>query len=183
MIILSDMDGVVANFVDSILTLYNEEYGENVQYNDITHNDMHLFCRRGRAIYKYFHQEGLFRGLEVAEGSQKVINGWLDAGHEVYFVTKPVDHSLYCMKEKQAWVDEHFPRIGHKNVIFTGHKYLVRGDALIEDLPTNLENFRGYGILMAQPWNTKVNPRWASRHDSWEDIDHTVKHLAEINRS
>ena len=181
MIILSDMDGVVANFVDSILTLYNEEYGENVQYNDITHNDMHLFCRRGRAIYKYFHQEGLFRGLEVAEGSQKVINGWLDAGHEVYFVSKPVDHSLYCMKEKQAWVDEHFPRIGHKKVIFTSQKHMVRGSILIEDLAENLERFHGYGVLMSQPWNAQLTPPWAYRHGSWEDIDFTVKCLQKID--
>lgn len=180
MIILCDMDGVVANFVDPVLEMYNNDYNDNLTAKDITQHGMHECVKPecGRSIFKYFHTRGLFSGLPVIEGAKGGIAILRALGHEVVFVTKPVGHSLSCVAEKQSWVDKHFPDIGSDNMVFTGQKHRVIGDVLVDDLPTNLEHFMGCRILLDQPWNQGCNPAEikAIRLLGWESI---VAHITE----
>jgi 5'-nucleotidase len=130
----------------------------------------------GREIYKYFHAKGTFGALPLISGAKKAIDTFLDLGHEVYFVTKPVDHSYYCLFEKQKWVDYYFPDIGHKKIIFTGQKHMIVGDVLIDDMPYNLVNFPKCKVLMDRPWNRNVEIAGTGirRLSDWEAVSHFI---------
>jgi len=54
---------------------------------------------------------------------------------------------------KAEWLIEHFPHIPIKHFIPCYHKYMIRGDILIDDGIHNLKDFCGTRILFDQPWN------------------------------
>ena len=170
MIVLVDMDGIVSDFVGSVLARYNSDHNDTLTHEDIKSNDMHKYTKLGVEFYDYFHQEGLFADCEAFKDAQTILSQLVEDGNQVVFVTKPVNFSLHCMAEKQHWVNKHFPTIGHKNMVFTGHKHLVRGDVLIDDLASNLENFQGTRLLLDQPWNRHTNPPGVIRCKDWWDI-------------
>lgn len=179
--ILVDMDGTVCDFVKVVLNKYNERYNDNLTHEDITAYGMHEVVKEecGRNIYKIYHEKGTFVNCPLLPGAKESIEGFLNAGHQVIFVTKPVDFSLHCLPEKQIWVDKHFPRIGRDNIVFTSSKHLVRGDILIDDHGYNLYTFDGAKVLIDQPWNQDVNDaRYGiDRVYSWKDIVSYVEKL------
>jgi 5'(3')-deoxyribonucleotidase len=167
------MDGVVADFVGGVLRRYNLEYNDHLTHADIKGHGMHNFMKCGTGVYKYFREEGLFAHLDVIKPAQQALLKLHNDGHDIYFVTKPVDHSHHCLREKQMWVTKHFPFIGLKKMVFTGQKHMVRGDVLIDDLPSNLEKFRGFKVLVDQPWN-RVEVPPGIRFYNWGAIYETI---------
>lgn len=182
MVILCDMDGVVANFVDPVIARYNRDYNDNITADDITGWDMHKACKPecGTKLYEYFCEKGLFAELPVIADSQRAFTYLLKQGHEIYFVTKPVARSQWCILEKMQWVDRHFPMVGRENMVFTSMKHLVRGDVLIDDHEKNLYTFPGHKILVDSPWNRHTNDAEHGfiRKGSWVDIVKTLSKLA-----
>lgn len=182
MIILSDLDGVCANFVDPVLAMYNNDYNDNLTAKDITQHGMHECVKPecGRSIFKYFHTRGLFSNLPLIEGAKAGITLLRDFGHEVVFVTKPVGHSLSCVAEKQSWVDKHFPEIGSDNMVFTGQKHRVIGNCLIDDLASNHQYFQGTRILFDQPWNQEIDVDIDIDYRAWS-WEHIVDYIADLS--
>ena len=70
--------------------------------------------------------------------------------------------------EKSEWLDEHMPFIDWQHRILCGHKFILRGDLLIDDRIYNLEKFEGETILFSSPHNEHVIG--FDRVDNWESI-------------
>ncbi len=88
-------------------------------------------------------------------GAIEAVQGLIDAGHDVAFVTSPSPHIPEWTWWRNRWLDKHFTGVP---VVHTDHKYLIGGDALIDDKFSNVAAWtgthpRGLGILWAQPWN------------------------------
>lgn len=138
MIILLDMDGVIADCEDSFRCLVTKDFpGEPLvpteDRKSFYFEDEHPFLPENH-LYNYMHTEGFFRDLAVIPGAQQGVKRLLDTGATVKVCTKPVI-SPYCVKEKMEWVEEHFPELGIGSVITTKDKTLIRGDFLIDDMP------------------------------------------------
>lgn len=170
MVILVDMDEVVAALQKRCCELYNRDNGTNITEEDLTSWEV-----GGRLFNKYFDQDGLYLDLEVLEDSQRVLQRMLDLGHHVFFVTAP--SNPFSMVEKVKWVEKHFPFIGYRNMFFTKHKGMVRGDVLIDDSPVFLEQFLGKGtrIKMRKRYNDHITAEFAVNH--WLEIESILLEL------
>ena len=65
------------------------------------------------------------------------------------------------------WLDEYFPFIDSKKIVFCNDKSLIRADVLIDDGWHNLVNFEGIKILYDYPYNQEVRNL---RVKSWNEI-------------
>jgi 5'-nucleotidase len=147
MIILVDMDGVIADLETPIVDMLIEEHPhiERIPLED--RNTFYLDDQYRGVEPDWFWQamqrEGVFRNLPVIDGAQDGIARLVADGHDVYLCTTPVV-SAHCIREKLAWVNEHFPVL-RKNVITTNDKTLVWGHFLIDD---------------KEPVKGKITPFW-----------------------
>lgn len=147
-ILLIDMDEVVANLNGYAVYLHEAETGEAIDPASLD-----SWEKNGEVLRDYYLRGGIYRKLSVAAHAQGVLKD-LSKNHRIFFVTAaPTPLSAY---EKKAWVDEHFPFIGHMNVITTRDKDLIRGDLLLDDSPAFLPQFPGTRVLMKQPHNRSM---------------------------
>jgi 5'(3')-deoxyribonucleotidase len=74
---------------------------------------------------------------------------------------------------KFHWLKRHFPWIPASHVVFCGDKSILAADYLIDDMPWNLERFRGDGILFTAPHNEQyvVADSRIRRVKDWHEIE------------
>lgn len=70
---------------------------------------------------------GWYQRLPVTPGAVEGVEQMLAAGHEVVVCSKPHDASPDCMREKLAWLGEHFPML--TEYVFTRDKSLANANA------------------------------------------------------
>lgn len=98
---------------------------------------------------------GVYRHLPLIPGAMEAIGALIEAGVEVWFLTKPPGKNPYSTTEKLQWVKEQFPEL-YERVIITPDKGAVgtSRDILVDDHPewANANNFRGYIIKFENNW-------------------------------
>ena len=168
--LLFDMDDVLADFGPDWLAIYNKKYNDNLTREDMVDWDTTTFVKEecGSDMYALLRTPGLFRYVKPMPHAVEVINRLIQKGYEIVIVSDSPAGDPHCVytkdgtkvsnpaDDKRAWLKEHFPMIPEKNVVFTGQKYRVRGDVLIDDKPETFETFEELGlniILMDQPYN------------------------------
>ena len=156
--ILCDMDGVVGNIMVQWLKWYNEDYHDDLKEEDVTEWEIDNFVKpEAKAhIFKYLNIGGFFRSAVPYPDAKVGIRMLLNMGSDVWFVTKSTARAQSLMPEKMEWVDEHYPTIGHKKIIFCQQKSMVNGDMMIDDYVKNFEGFEGARVLFSRPWNQHV---------------------------
>ena len=171
--ILVDMDEVLADLIPSWLSHYNRDYNHNLTAEDLTEWDTSKFTKPecGKKIYDYFKTPGLFRNLSVRPYAKEFIQNLMDNNYRVLIVSdSPAGHA-YCdyandmasvsnpADDKRRWLEEHFPMIDSKDIIFTGKKWFVQGDVIVDDKPTTFLEFQNRNrnaILIDQPYNRYI---------------------------
>ncbi|RPD97960.1 5'(3')-deoxyribonucleotidase [Aureibaculum marinum] len=168
MTIFVDMDDVLADTYGKHIELYNKEHKTQLQLNDISAGEVwqnvpeiHQDSIRSHAL-----QPGFFRDLKPIKDSQIVMESLCDK-HEVYIATAATQFPN-SLKEKSDWLDEYFPFITWQHRIMCGHKFILKGDLLIDDRVYNLEKFRGQTLLFNSPHN--VHDTGYTRVSSWHEI-------------
>lgn len=166
MIILVDMDGVVADFEAGHRIYCNrkelppEALGVNRTCWDILEairEDPDL-CE---VVMQGWHEPGFFANLPPIAGSINAVH-LLARRHQVYFCTAPLKNHATCASEKIDWVRRHLPGF-ESRVIISGDKTLVHGDILIDDKPDihGVKTPTWEHYLFAQPYNQlSVRTRW-----------------------
>lgn len=142
MIILGDIDGVMADFElgfwNRWLPLYSDHPDcptpESIGPRNTFYVDDQLPKGWRNKGEKLIEIEGFFRDLPIMEGAVESVNLITSLGHDFYFCTKPI-HKSSCLSEKHAWVLEHFGKDYMRRLIITKDKTLVRADILIDDHP------------------------------------------------
>jgi len=94
---------------------------------------------------------------------------YLNDKHNVLIVSSATEFPD-SMNEKLAWLNEFFPFISWKQMIFCGSKESIRGDVMIDDHAKNLSFFDGRRILFTQPHNVYVQDDSFERVSTWKDI-------------
>lgn len=158
--ILVDMDSIVVDLLPAWVNAYNDKYNDNFTVEQITTWDWHELVRPecGFDLYKIVEQPGFLRNLPSIPGALSGVAGLVEQGHEVLLCTAAM--SAENTKDKVEWVEEHFGFLGwrSKNMIIANKKSWVEADALIDDSPRNLAEWRrdrpnSIAVAIRYPYN------------------------------
>jgi len=156
--ILLDMDGVVADFLGLLLKQYNHLTGENVKRQDIRHVRVGKSVKDPMTIRKLIESTGFIRNLDPLPGAIDGVNSLVKGGHDVVFVSNGTNCET-SGHEKRDWLKYHFNKTWDiVPLVLTYHKYLVRGDCLVDDNPKHLRNLdkSTTPLLWNHPYNANV---------------------------
>jgi 5'-nucleotidase len=162
MIILVDMDGVVADFEEGHQRMCRahgippEHELKDRTVWDILGNITDPTWQE--TIKELWHAPGFFAGLRAVPEAIETLHEWTRAGHNVQLCTAPLLNSETCAQEKLAWVRQHVGIEFVRRTIITADKTLVHGDFLLDDRP----DIKGAitptwrHLLYAAPYNRNI---------------------------
>jgi 5'(3')-deoxyribonucleotidase len=154
---LCDVDGVLADFVASVLKFVNYEIPRvwsPFQHKHVTNWDIFAALKQEHLQDKFdahASTPGFCQNLTVLPGARLFFDRLRMRG-EVVVVTAPYESAKLWTHERLAWLKTHF-EVPKKDVVFCKRKELVRGDVLIDDALHNAQDFPGPVLLIDRPWN------------------------------
>lgn len=179
--VLLDVDGVLADFLQPAFTTLNTLAGTNHHPSQQVEWDVFsLFdeAAHGPSFFRACNQRGWCRSIPVYDGAKE---GYAQLANvaDVYVVTSPMNHNETWTHEREAWLLEHFG-IPHKRIVHTSAKFLVKGDVLIDDKPSNVSDWlehhpTGLGLLWDQTYNRQATA--GVRVTSWAEALDRLKRL------
>jgi 5'(3')-deoxyribonucleotidase len=87
--------------------------------------------------------------------------------YEVYIVSAAMEFPL-SLPEKYEWLQEHFPFISWRNIIFCGDKSVIDTDFMIDDHCKNLDFCKGKAIMFHAFYNVHHNHH--TRVKNWKEV-------------
>jgi 5'(3')-deoxyribonucleotidase len=164
--ILVDMDGVLADVYSRFFEQYAKETGLKKTMKEITGlKEEEAFPE----ILRWVNTPGFFRNMPVMPGSQRVLK-LLNETYEIMVISMATEFPV-SLTDKLLWLNDNFPFISWKQVIFCGDKSIVPGDLMIDDHLKNLDYFKGDTIMFLQPHNTKKKDHHHKSVHSWDEIE------------
>jgi len=174
MLLLVDMDGVLADFTQGVLDLMVVHHPEIAPLPYEAHTKFEVqdnYPEDLRASIRHLcEQPGFFKALKPMVGAIEGMRWLVAAGHDVRICTAPLKQWQHCVAEKYAWVAEHLGEEFVRKMILTRDKSLVSGAILIDDRPNPAEHGAQeppwLHFLYDQPYNRHVN----ARRVTWESM-------------
>lgn len=176
-IICVDVDDVCAELVSHWLSLYNEEYDDNLSPEDILDWQVSSFVKPecGKDIFKYIRNENIYDGISPVRGALKYTKLLDKKGYRLIYVTFRGGFSL--SGRKYEWLNRNGFKVDEKDYIETNDKSLIHADYMIDDNWENVTAFRGHGVLYTRPWNKKYNSVY--RVNTWKEF---YNHIIEMEK-
>lgn len=171
MIIAFDIDGVLADLHKAWLGMYNQDYGDDLTYDDLVIWNMDKLVKPecGVKIFNYLNNPSLYDHVLPIPGGIEVVSELRSVGHRVIFVTAT---PMASAGRKFKWlVDWHFltDEFESLNDYFECRdKSLIRANVLIDDNAETIKAYPGVGFLYNAPWNQ--NMKWPKRIYELSDI-------------
>ena len=155
-ILLLDMDGIVSQFVPAFLHVYARYGGVIPSHLALRWNFFEALPDQS-AVKRTWDDPAIFLHQEPYHGAVDAVKHLHDAYQLMIVSTAPPPLDVH-IPAKVRWVQRYLPWLSHKQLIFTDHKELIRGDVLIDDHIENVlgwlgTNDGGLGILINRPWN------------------------------
>ena len=168
-----DMDEVLAKYTKKVIETLKMETGYLVDPDLIVgqYLSKSLPEEYVKIVTSYPHRSGFFRDLEIMEDSQDVLLKLMDH-YEIYIVSATMQHAN-APKDKLLWLQDHFPFIDFRNIVFCDNKSIIRADYLIDDHPRHLETFHGKPILFSAFHN--IHEHRFERANNWKEIENLLK--------
>jgi 5'-nucleotidase len=163
--LLVDMDGVLADVYSHLIDLEYKESGIKITQQNLAGK---LEEAAFPSFNKLIRRKGFFRTPPVMKDSIEGLN-YLNNKYKVLIVSSATEFPN-SLNEKQAWLNEHFPFISWKQMIFCGSKESICGDIMIDDHPKNLSTFKGKRIIFSQLHNVYVSDFSYERVSDWKKI-------------
>lgn len=158
LILLLDVDGVIANFNQLYLDIVEHRLGKKFTVKDITEWDvgkaLKLSDRELDEVHDELYAEGKAFHIVPYHGAIAAVNQLWQL-YDLWFVTAPLKHSKTWDYDRRQWFLRYFGEAAAAKVIYAGRKERLSGDALVDD---KLENI--------QEWQ-KANPEGISIY--WSD--------------
>ena len=158
MIVLLDMDGVVADFTGKLIEMYNHLTNEGVKMSDIRSVKTTKWVGDPYTMRKIIDSTGFIRNLSPLPGAIDGVREIHKAGHKIFFVSNGTNCTT-SGHEKRDWLNYYFGDLWKKApLVLTYYKHLVRGDCLVDDNVKNLQNLHPttHPLLWHQPYNADV---------------------------
>jgi len=179
--LLVDVDEVLADFCTPVFDLAEKLFGQKLTVTDFDTWD--LFDRFSKAeckaLFDAIEQPGYCAALTPTPGSQEAIQE-LRNYVDVYVVTSPFPSPTW-VSERYLWLHEHF-NFKPSQVIATSSKFVVVGDAFLDDRPENVVDWleahpQKTGMLWHTPNTKNLTEHDSLRVYSWEQVIQKVKAL------
>lgn len=157
--ILLDMDGVICDFLGPLIEQYNHLTGEGVKMESIVTYQTAKYVRKRGVLFGIKDSPGFIRNLQPYPDALESIELLHDAGHDIVFVSNATN-APSSGHEKREWLKYYLGHLWSKpQLVLTYHKYLVKGDVLLEDSPSNLEKLDDdvKAVLFHQHYNAQEN--------------------------
>ncbi len=171
-----DMDGVLSDTETHFIQYYETETGEKVDRSTLLGVPESQGFPDKTAVWRYVHTPGFFRTLPLIPGGVEAVRT-LMRDFDVFIVSAAMEYPLSLFEKKQ-WLEEHFPFISWKNIVFCGDKSIIKTDYLIDDHLKNLDFFSGVPLLFSASHNVHVNHH--HRLNNWDEI---LKYFEIIRRN
>ena len=198
MIILCDIDGVVAALDAEWCRLYNEKYDDTLTVAQWGCWDLGTVVKPEcgeDGMYALLSTPGMYQGIKPIPGARRGVEALKEMGHRVVFVTSCY-HSTFDQKRewlvKHGFIERaHFNPLGQPgDLVAASDKTLCHGDLLIDDRAATVKAWvdaqRSKAILFEQPWNKEESADWPSMTWLWvypaPDWAHIVNHLKGFDR-
>ena len=166
--LIIDMDDVLADATGQFINFYEREFGIRISLESLNHKDeKKRFPNHHEVVLQYPFKKTFFRTMAVKENSQEVVKK-LNKAYELYVVSSAMEFPN-SLTEKLEWLSEHFNFLNWKQFVFCGNKSVVHGDYMIDDLPHNLEPFKGQQLLFTAPHNLQFND--FTRVNNWSEVE------------
>ena len=161
-----DMDGVIADVETHFINWYERDYGVKIPKELLIGVVEDEAFPDKTAVRKFLLTPGFFRTVPVIKGAVDAVKK-LTETYEIYIVSAAMEfpHSL---PEKYAWLQEHFPFISWRHIIFCGDKSIINTDYLIDDHCKNLDVCKGKAIMFSAGHN--ANHTHHKRVDNWKEV-------------
>jgi len=164
--ILVDMDGVLADVYTRFFELYEKETGLKKTLEELTG------LKEGDAfpeLFRWVETPGFFRTIPVMPESQRVLK-LLNETYEIIVISMATEFPV-SLTDKQLWLNDNFPFISWKQIVFCGNKSLIPADLMIDDHFKNLDHFDGETLMFIQPHNKNNTSHCYKTVSSWADIE------------
>jgi 5'-nucleotidase len=161
-----DMDGVIADTETHFINWYEREYGVRVGTHEIQGLKEDEMFPEKTAARKFAFTPGFFRTLPVMQGAVEAVKTLME-NYEVYIVSAAMEFPQ-SLSEKLVWLNEHFPFISWRNIIFCGDKSIINTDYMIDDHIKNLDHFKGTTIMFHAFHNVNYNHH--QRVNNWDEV-------------
>lgn len=184
-VVLLDADGVLLNFIQATLDMLHD-----IDPHSFTHDDIHtwevfsslpaMVQVHMDAVYDRLKEEG-GRSIKPYPGAAEAVKELQDIS-EVIVVTSPFHGSATWTHVRESALEKHFG-IHHEDVIHAKRKAFVRGDVLIDDKPSNLQEWReahpeGKPIYWKNPQFREELPHYVLCTQSWPEVIEVVKKIS-----
>lgn len=160
-----DMDGVIADTVANFISWYEKDYGVKIPI-EAFNGKLEKEGLPNNAVHKYVYTPGFFRSVPVMEGAKQAVMELMKT-FDIYIVSAAVEFPL-SLYEKYEWLQENFPFISWRNIIFCGDKSIISTDYMIDDHVRNLDTFKGKTLMFTAGHNAGMNHH--TRVNNWKEI-------------
>ncbi len=161
-----DMDGVLADTETHFIRYYEAESGEKVDKAILLGVPESQAFPDKTAVPRYVRTPGFFRTLPLIRGSVEAIKILMEH-FDIYIVSAAMEFPLSLFEKKQ-WLEEYFPFVSWKNIVFCGDKSIIKTDYLIDDHLKNLDPFTGIPLLFTAAHNVHADNH--HRLNNWDEI-------------
>lgn len=181
MTIVCDVDNVICNLQDAVISLFNERHGTNYTLDDFNdYNIENVLPLKEAVLMKDMYSEsGIYDYVKPLVGSQDGLKKLINDGHQVYLVT---DTPPKIYGEKVEWIQHFFPYIEHGHIVAMKHKHLFKCDLMIEDNTNNLLSGVSYHrVCIDYPWNRHVKDHVYDIHrcHNWDEALYVIDKIKE----
>ena len=159
------MDGVIADTVSQFINWFERDHGIKIG-KDAFYGRPEIEVLPFGVMEKMVVSPGFFRTVPVMENAQAALLE-LSQNFELFIVSAAMEfpQSLF---EKHEWLQEHFPFISWKNIIFCGDKSIIGTDYMIDDHVRNLDCCQGKTLMFHAGHNIHVDHH--RRVNNWPEI-------------
>jgi 5'-nucleotidase len=160
LLILVDMDGVLADFSGGWMRDWNLKYPDRkvdptTELTNFYIEESFKGLGTEEELVEIFTRDGFYYDLEPMPGAiEGFRNMAAQPGIELFICTAPMDNSSYT--EKANWVEHYLGKEWLKKLVVTKDKTLIVGDYLIDDKPEIKGIYSDPAwehILFEQPYN------------------------------
>lgn len=175
--ILIDMDDVLENFIETLISSLNFEHNLSVDVNDIKDWDFWgLFPTLDISeCFKPVYSHKFWDRLVPLPDAVESVKSLVDGGDKVYVVTAGHPDTAY---NRLRFLSKYFPFIPKRNLMVVSEKQLIKGDVLIDDNYNNLLGGDYKKILMTTYHNRDYEvPDGMTRCNCWGEVIEAIDKL------
>lgn len=175
MIVLVDMDGVLADFEQGFLNMWRAKHPDLFYVPVEERNTFYTYKQYPKELRPLTREvvraAGFFGSLPPIPGALKGFKALVGTDHEIFICSSPLIGNPTGASEKFDWIEEHLGREWLGKLILAPDKTMVRGDILIDDRPEIKGSQKPIWehVLYDQLYNRQIEGRrrmtWANWHE------------------